>query len=254
MWGGTYNPLQYHLYLLKPSFASQPYQKISLEIILLRILHHHQHLVLSKNNNNMAESFLFSMVENVLKQVGSFTLQEIGLAWGVESELKKLKDLSSIKAVLLDADEQHAKNCQLSVWLEKVKDVCHDAEDVLEEAQYSALRQQVLDTHGSFKTKVRNFLSYSNLELRFKMGHKIKEIRERLDGIAADKANFHLTKRVEDRRVVHMGRETHSFVHAPDVIGRDEDKEHIVQLLMHSCEHENVSIISVVGIGGLGTC
>lgn len=84
------------------------------------------------------------------------------------------------------------------------------------------------------------------------MFHKIKEIRERLDGIAADKANFHLTERVEDRRVMHMGKETHSFVHALDVIGRDEDKDHIFQLLMHSCENENVSVISIVGIGGLG--
>lgn len=57
--------------------------------------------------------------------------------------------------MLLDADEQHAKNRQLSVWMERLKHVCHDAEDVLKEAQYAALWQQVVDTHGSFKTKVQ---------------------------------------------------------------------------------------------------
>lgn len=134
----------------------------------------------------------------------------------------------------------------------KLKDVCYDADDVLDEFEYEALRWQEVN-HGGIKRKVCNFFSCSNpFAFRFKMGHKIKSIREKLDKVANEKAKFHLTNRVDDRRVVHMERETHSFVQASDVIGREDDKENIVQLLMRASDHENVSVVPIVGIGGLG--
>uniref|UniRef100_A0A2N9H2W4 Rx N-terminal domain-containing protein n=1 Tax=Fagus sylvatica TaxID=28930 RepID=A0A2N9H2W4_FAGSY len=45
---------------------------------------------------------------------------------------------------------------------------------------------------------------------------------------------------------------THSFVHDSYVIGRDEDKEKIIDLLMHPSEDGTVPVISIVGIGGMG--
>ena len=85
------------------------------------------------------------------------------------------------------------------------------------------------------------------------MGHQIKEIRDRLDEVAAYRAKFHLSERLENRHVVRGREMSHSFVHASDVIGRDKDKENILQLLMHPADgDQKVSIISVVGIGGLG--
>uniref|UniRef100_A0A7N2N8R8 NB-ARC domain-containing protein n=1 Tax=Quercus lobata TaxID=97700 RepID=A0A7N2N8R8_QUELO len=47
-------------------------------------------------------------------------------------------------------------------------------------------------------------------------------------------------------------RETHSFVPGEDVIGRDEDKKAIIDLLFDSNVEENVSVIPIVGIGSLG--
>uniref|UniRef100_A0A2N9FIT1 NB-ARC domain-containing protein n=1 Tax=Fagus sylvatica TaxID=28930 RepID=A0A2N9FIT1_FAGSY len=45
---------------------------------------------------------------------------------------------------------------------------------------------------------------------------------------------------------------THSFVRDSDVIGRDDDKEKIIDLLMHPGDDGTVPVISIVGIGGLG--
>ncbi|KAL0002051.1 hypothetical protein SO802_015832 [Lithocarpus litseifolius] len=39
---------------------------------------------------------------------------------------------------------------------------------------------------------------------------------------------------------------------ASDVIGRDQDKEQFIECLMHPADDQKVSIISVVGIGGVG--
>ncbi|KAJ9678919.1 hypothetical protein PVL29_020966 [Vitis rotundifolia] len=46
---------------------------------------------------------------------------------------------------------------------------------------------------------------------------------------------------------------THSFVLASDVIGRDKDKEKVLELLMNSSDDdESISVIPIVGLGGLG--
>ncbi|PKH47924.1 hypothetical protein CRG98_050398, partial [Punica granatum] len=47
-------------------------------------------------------------------------------------------------------------------------------------------------------------------------------------------------------------RETHSHVHLPEVVGRDIDRDAIVECLMGPNMVQNPFIVSIVGIGGLG--
>nr|DAD29734.1 TPA_asm: hypothetical protein HUJ06_031202 [Nelumbo nucifera] len=82
----------------------------------------------------MAEGVLFDIVGKILVNLTSPALLEIELAWNVQENLEKLKDkLSAIKAVLLDAEEQQAKNKAVKDWVRRLKDVVHDADDVVDE-------------------------------------------------------------------------------------------------------------------------
>ncbi|XP_039160128.1 putative disease resistance protein RGA3 [Eucalyptus grandis] len=45
---------------------------------------------------------------------------------------------------------------------------------------------------------------------------------------------------------------THSYVNKLEVVGRDIDKEKIIKMLMHPVDNKNISVIPIVGIGGLG--
>jgi Leucine-rich repeat (LRR) protein len=84
------------------------------------------------------------------------------------------------------------------------------------------------------------------------MARKIKAIRKRLDAINADR-RFHLEVRPVETRVGNRERDnTHSVVLEEEVIGREEDKNAIVHCLVNSIVEENVSILPIVGIGGLG--
>uniref|UniRef100_A0A2N9GQL4 Major facilitator superfamily (MFS) profile domain-containing protein n=1 Tax=Fagus sylvatica TaxID=28930 RepID=A0A2N9GQL4_FAGSY len=59
----------------------------------------------------MADGVLFKIAEGIIGQLGNTALQEIGLLWGVNDELEKLKNtVTSIQAVLLDAEEKQALN------------------------------------------------------------------------------------------------------------------------------------------------
>ena len=84
-----------------------------------------------------------------------------------------------------------------------------------------------------------------------KMGHRVKNIRDRLNKIATDKSKCNLTEVVSNAPVVLSKREmTHSFVQASNVMGRDDEKENIIDLLKQSNDSENVFIIPIFRIGG----
>ncbi|XP_059654703.1 putative disease resistance protein RGA4 [Cornus florida] len=191
-------------------------------------------------------SFLLETVIDVLNKLGSMAVQEIGQAWGVKDELDKLKNpISVFTAVLADAEEKEVTNHVVADWLEKLNDAVYDAEHLLE----------VMTQNKRPSSSVRNLFSISNpLLARNKMTSEIKAIRGRLDAIAEFSDRFQLFEQpiemgVENRRVI---METHSFVAANNVIGRDGDKMAIIQLLLDSNIEENVSVVAIVGIGRVG--
>ncbi|KAG6632413.1 hypothetical protein CIPAW_13G157700 [Carya illinoinensis] len=81
----------------------------------------------------MAEAIIVNVAAKIIESLGSQALKEIGLLWGVKDELEKLQNtFSTIQAVLRDAEEQSAVNLQVRDWLEKLKDVAYDADDLLD--------------------------------------------------------------------------------------------------------------------------
>uniref|UniRef100_A0A2N9FC35 Rx N-terminal domain-containing protein n=1 Tax=Fagus sylvatica TaxID=28930 RepID=A0A2N9FC35_FAGSY len=201
----------------------------------------------------MAEGALNKVAEGVIGQLGNLVVQEIGLLWGAKDDLEKLqKTVSAIKAVLLDAEEKQVQSHAIKDWVENLKDALYEADDVLDNFSTESLRREQMTRNKKAK-KVRIFFSKSNqLAYGLKMAHNIKAIREKLDAINANRMEFHLVERVVETQVRSRMRETHYFVRADDVIGREDDKKVILKRLLDSNIEENVSILPIVGIGGLG--
>ncbi|XP_042944557.1 disease resistance protein RGA2-like [Carya illinoinensis] len=163
------------------------------------------------------------LADSLLQKLGSLVYQELYLAWGAQSDLQKLeRTISTIKIVLLDAEYKQANNPKLSIWLRQLKDILYDAEDVIDEIEYKALRKQAITAYGSTSSKVRHFIS-SSMALsisRLKLVYKIKDIRERLDDINAEKVQFNLIERNEEVHVMPQWRgKTHSFIDPSTIIG-----------------------------------
>ncbi|KAG8650169.1 putative disease resistance protein RGA4 [Manihot esculenta] len=198
----------------------------------------------------MADGVLSNVVGDIITKLGSRALDEIGLWWGVKGELKKLEaTVSSIRDVLLDAEEKQKLNRQVKGWLERLEEVVYDADDLLDDFATEALRRRVMT--GSRMTKeVCLFFSSSNqLVYGFKMGHKIKAIRERLADIEGDR-KFKLEVRTDQERIAWRDQTESSLPEV--VIGREGDKKAITELVLSSNGEECVSVLSIVGMGGLG--
>ncbi|GAB2298460.1 hypothetical protein Dimus_032524 [Dionaea muscipula] len=199
---------------------------------------------------------LANVVSELLKKLGSRALEEIAAAWGFKDDLEKLKETATmIKAVLSDAEQRQVGNERIRLWLEQLSSVVYDADDLFDEFNTIIMRKELMS--GSRLTKeVHLFFSSSNqAAFAFKMARQVKKIRGKLDAIAED-GNKYAFRQIHGNDIGQArslgSRETYSSVAADDVIGRDEDREAIVEMLLDPNVEEKISVLSIVGIGGLG--
>lgn len=183
----------------------------------------------------------------VLENLSSSAYKEFEIVWNLEGDIQRMKNtVSAIKAVLLDA-EAKTNNQQISNWLEELKDVLYDADDLLDDLSIEALKRKVM-------TGVQIFFSKSNpIAYGLKLGHRMKAIRKRLDDIAYNKHALQLTEHPMKTPIAYREqRQTHSFVSKDEVIGREKEEQRIKSYLLHTNAKDHVSVIPIVGIGGLG--
>ncbi|KAI5435282.1 hypothetical protein KIW84_021918, partial [Lathyrus oleraceus] len=210
---------------------------------------------------NMAESFVFDIANSLLGKLASYAYEEVSRVYGVYKDLQEIKDtLLIVNGLLLDAECKKDQKQGLREWMRQIKNICSDAEDVFDGFEFQHKRKQVAEASNSTRAKVRHFFSSSNsLVFRPMMARQIKEIRERLDKVAADGTKFGLAKIDIGTEFVLQRRElTHSHVDVSSVIGRENDREEIIKLLRQPHGRgdgdgdRSLCVIPIVGIGGLG--
>ncbi|XP_048127776.1 putative disease resistance protein RGA4 [Rhodamnia argentea] len=198
-----------------------------------------------------------SILGPLVEKLASSAVEEIQLVCGVKADREKLKNtLKMIQEVLADAEQKQIKEPAVRRWLSELKDFCYDVEDVLDEFETRALwRRARLTERLTLRRKVRYLSSWlSNLIFQFKMANKMKELGKRLDGINEEKTKFNLSSNVQEKTIVPR-RETHSFEPALNVIGRDEEKKMIIDLLLRGSDDGGagkIAVIPILGMGGTG--
>ncbi|KAJ4847528.1 hypothetical protein Tsubulata_003952 [Turnera subulata] len=198
-----------------------------------------------------AEALLSSLASTVFENLTALAGEELGLIAGLKTELEGLRStLSTVQAVIHDAEEQQWKDEAIKNWVKKLKAAAFDAEDVLDEF---AIETQRSRRRRGFKNRVRSCLSLDQkpLVFRVKMAHRVKQVRERFGDIAAERDKFHLKERVDGVRVDDLQwRETSSLVTESEIYGRDREKEELTRGLLTGSA--DLSVHAICGMGGLG--
>ncbi|XP_031407789.1 putative disease resistance protein RGA4 isoform X3 [Punica granatum] len=207
----------------------------------------------------MDQVVLGAVVESVTGHLLSLLSQEFGQAWGVKAELVKLQaTVSIVGGVLREADKRRVEAEDVKEWLKNLKELFDDADDLLDDFSTEVFKRRRVTGGGQgILDKVCTFFSSSNQLLHArKMANRVKEIRERIDAIWNDRgACFQLegNNNLMGSLVENRARpETIPFKSDPYVIGRDKDKEKIIEFLLNPDFEENVSVLPIVGVGGLG--
>ncbi|PIA25903.1 hypothetical protein AQUCO_10400013v1 [Aquilegia coerulea] len=198
----------------------------------------------------MADAVLGLLVENL----SSLIQTEFGLLHSVKEKVEKLtRTLSTVRAVIEDAETRQQTDKAIAVWLKRLKDTAYDAEDVLDE-WLTEVRHSELE-RSKVTQSFASWFHFNKPVFRHKIAKKIKKVHADFDSIAGDILKFDLKTRVVERvALLDPNRETSSLLVEPEqVYGRDEDKRKIVDMLISIDSGSNdISVFSIVGIGGLG--
>ncbi|XVF64951.1 hypothetical protein PTKIN_Ptkin09bG0207900 [Pterospermum kingtungense] len=204
---------------------------------------------------SMAEIIVSPLLQVVFDKLANPLLEQIANRLGLKKEIRKLqRTLYVIQAVLADAEEQQLTNGALRIWLTELKEVAYEMEDLLDEFSLEAMRSR---NQSGFAEQVRSFIpSFVQEEDRFVLLPRLKQIKETLELLAEEKSSFSLrdansyrgSSRITERR------QTGSVIVESEVFGREEDKGRIMNQLLSSNNTtlEHISVVSIVGLGGLG--
>ncbi|KAL5543493.1 hypothetical protein UlMin_007277 [Ulmus minor] len=185
----------------------------------------------------MAEANPATVANRILETLDSLPAQEIGWLNGVAGELEKLKDeVSRLRGVLNDATMRAGESPEDRDWLNEVADVLFDGDEIVDE----------LRTEKVWLSVSRQFL------FRLKKGRKLVRVTKKLAELVEKDRSFNRFRLAVIASVAARAREIISTRPFGEEVyfGTDRDKEALMQFLLDY--YETVSVISIVGLRGLG--
>ncbi|XVF83331.1 hypothetical protein PTKIN_Ptkin16aG0478400 [Pterospermum kingtungense] len=166
--------------------------------------------------------------------------------------VKKLKPmLMSVKAVVDDAEEKQITNPNVKDWVAELKHAVYDAEDLLDEIAFEALRSRLEAEDQTPLNKVSRLVSSLN-PFNTDMDSKLQDVLERLESLVNQKDILGLKEDRSREKALQRSLET-SLVDESGVYGRANEIEVIMKLLNPENSTENqIDVIPIVGMGGVG--
>ncbi|KAJ1269464.1 hypothetical protein BS78_07G213800 [Paspalum vaginatum] len=205
----------------------------------------------------MAESLLLPWVQGMVGKAADALVQRVTSMWGVESYRRKLEDqLVYVRSLLADAEEKAEVNNEagraVKAWMKKLKAAAYEADDVLDDFRYEALRREAAESAESTSRKVLYF-SRDRIMFHHKASRDLKNVLDKIDELVEEMNSFGLLERMEAPQIVYQ--QTHSALdESVDIFGRDDDREVVVSLLLDHQQDQDrhVQVLPIIGMGGLG--
>ncbi|GAU38254.1 hypothetical protein TSUD_119340 [Trifolium subterraneum] len=199
-------------------------------------------------------AFLYASVQTMIDKLTSTEFRDyINNKKLNVSLLKQLQTtLLVLQAVLDDAEEKQINNRAVKQWLDDLKDAIYDAEDLLNQISYESLRCKMESTQYANKTnQVWNFLSSPFRNIYGEINSQMKAMCDSLQLFAQHKDILGLQNKTGkfSRRIP-----SSSLVNESIMVGRKDDKETIMTMLLSesSTNNNNIGVVAILGMGGVG--
>lgn len=193
-------------------------------------------------------------VSFLLIKLSNFLEYEIHLFRTVREEVISVRDeLARIKAFLKIADSLEESDEQVKVWVEQIRNLAYDIEDVVDEFRLLSIQD-----HGGFLHGILCKFNIRHLKSRYRIINELKRVSVRIKSICEG----HRRLRQKFRRVGQHIRSNDAdnpwqdhrsdalLLDKTDLVGIEEPKRFLMEGLIEGPPEREV--ISVVGMGGLG--
>ncbi|XP_062191967.1 disease resistance protein RGA2-like [Phragmites australis] len=200
----------------------------------------------------MADSLLLPVVRGVAGKATDVLVQSITRMWGIDADRDMLeRRLLAVQCLLADAEVKSETNPAVRRWMKDLKAVAYQADDVLDQFQYEALRREAQSRQSMTSKVLSHFTHHNSLLFRLKVSRELKNVLDKIKDLVEEMNAFGLVERAEAPQVLY--RQTHSALdESVEICGRDDDKEVVVKLLLDQQDQHNVQVLPIIGMGGLG--
>ncbi|XP_008228709.2 PREDICTED: putative disease resistance protein RGA3 isoform X1 [Prunus mume] len=204
----------------------------------------------------MAEALISVLLQQLASIIKKQVKQEVRLVVDVKKEVAKLtRNFKAIQVVLENAEERQMKEVDVRYWLDSLKDVSYEMDDVLDEWSTEILKLHIQKQGNAkkvcFYIPAAWFCFGHQVVLRLDIARKIKELDERLAQIASERQNYNFQPPKRGIEQIEQ-RKSSSFV--DQTFGREVEKDILVKKLLSESgqARPNFLVIPIVGMGGIG--
>ncbi|KAH7659998.1 P-loop containing nucleoside triphosphate hydrolase protein [Dioscorea alata] len=218
----------------------------------------------------IVDAFAGKLVERLANAIEEKAIMVLG----VKDKLQKLQQtMKMITCVLKDAERRGIQQDEaVKLWVEELKDVMYDAEDIIDLCMIQGTGLLLQDDHHhtqlaessatAFKRVRHSLTSFSNtvrsVPFQYEIADQIKNLNVKLEKISEDKDKFNFitssSSNSSDACVVNQpSSRQSSSLPEPDIVGwdiRDATKS-LVELLV-SPHEQKCRLFAIVGMGGIG--
>ncbi|XP_071720705.1 putative disease resistance RPP13-like protein 1 [Rutidosis leptorrhynchoides] len=210
----------------------------------------------------MAEIVVSAAVTVLIEKLLSGELLKLAKYEGIDSQLKKWKEkLILIQNVLADADQTYITQQFDKEWLHRLRELAYDIDDVVDDLATEVIKRKLnQETHATSSKLLKLFpacctnLHPHNMIYGHKMKSKVEEITSRLNDLADERNKLGLLGVNVKAKIGSKGKNVQtSLIDRSTVLGREADAEALIAKLLEDEDlNQKVSVMSIVGLGGIG--
>ncbi|KAK9929988.1 hypothetical protein M0R45_027050 [Rubus argutus] len=198
----------------------------------------------------MAEGLIASLVQ----QFATLTLDELTLILNARGDIANLSSkLQDIQALLHDAEKKQVIEESVRRWLEKLKDVSFEMDDVVDEWKTEVGKREAHPTKNKNKVLL-SFLyncsclgQFSNVPFRRHIACTIRDLNQELTQIHNERSMFNFQSTIADAVNVEPRPITSSFVDISTIFGREAEKDRLVSELIRGEIRRSDQLVIPIG-------
>lgn len=194
----------------------------------------------------------FSLGEGALVKLGTEVVEAASVLTYFEHSMKQIEsEFTIMRAFISQVSAEKVGDKTFDAWLDQVRDVAHDVEDIVDE--YAYLAAQAIDTGTFFK---RKFQQTKNVAAWQNISRQISQVETRIQRLSAMRNRYGIS--IDEKSSSNMSQyprqlsvsDSAYLTDDTEIVGNASVTRRLTQWVLE--ERQDRSVMSTFGMGGVG--